>query len=204
MSHVCDGGSGALRRFRLIGVGAKAAIIAWEKTHGIMNCHVDSSLEIQAGNPMKDSGSDAAETRPEEIVVNKERFLRWQRLAIDQLGFTLNFILTLTIAALGYIFALLKDKEFIPPRCARYSLILSLLSLVIAATCGMWCTINRLRDVQGTARKLRKSFCAPSSRELRVMGKRTWKLFYTQLWTFSLGIASLAGALLLTYGGKLK
>lgn len=204
MSHVCDGGSGASRRFRLIVVEAKAAIIAWEKTHGIMNRHVDTSPEGQAGNQMKDSESDAVETRPEEIVVNKERFLRWQRLAIDQLGFTLNFILTLTIAALGYIFALLKDKEFIPPRCARYSLILSLLSLAIAVTCGMWCTINRLRDVQGTARKLRKTFGAPSSRELRVMGKRTWKLFYTQLWTFSLGIAFLATALLLTYGGKLK
>ena len=36
------------------------------------------------------------------------------------------------------------------------------------------------------------------------MGKRTWKLFYTQLWTFSFGIAFLTVALLLTYGGKLK
>jgi hypothetical protein len=68
----------------------------------------------------------------------------------------------------------------------------------------MWCTINRLRDVQGTARRIRKTPDAPSSRELRVMGKRTWKLFYTQLWAFSAGIAFLAAALLLTYGGKLK
>lgn len=147
---------------------------------------------------MADTNSDA------DIVVNKERFLRWQRLAIDQLGFTLNFILTLTIAALGYIFALLKDKEFVPSPCARYALILSLLSLAIAAISGIWCTINRLRDFQGTARKLRKTVGAPSSRELRVMGKRTWKMFYTQVWAFSLGIAFLAAALLLTYGGKLK
>jgi hypothetical protein len=68
----------------------------------------------------------------------------------------------------------------------------------------MWCTINRLRDFQGTARKLRKTVGAPSSRELRVMGKRTWKMFYTQVWAFSLGIAFLAAALLLTHGGKLK
>jgi hypothetical protein len=153
---------------------------------------------------LADANSDATTTSQQDIVVNKERFVRWQRLAIDQLGFTLNFILTLTIAALGYIFALLKDKEFIPSPYARYTMILSLSSLAIAAISGMWCTINRLRDVQGTARKLRKTVGAPSSRELRVMGKRTWKLFYTQFWTFSLGIASLAVALLLTDGGKLK
>ena len=153
---------------------------------------------------MADTNTDAVVTPQEETVADKERFVRWQRLAIDQLGFTLNFILTLTIAALGYIFALLKDKEFIPTRYARYSLILSLVSLAIAAICGMACTINRLRDVQGTARRLRKSVGAPSSRELRIMGKRTWKMFYTQLVTFSSGITFLAIALLLTYGGKLK
>jgi len=152
---------------------------------------------------MEDKTSDANRSSRDELV-NKERFVRWQRLAIDQLGFTLNFVLTLTIAALGYIFALLKDKEFIPPCVAKYSLVLSLLCLAIAAICGMWCTINRLRDVQGTARRIRKTEGAPSSRELRVMGKHTWKLFYTQLVTFSLGIASLVVALLLTYGGKLK
>jgi len=152
---------------------------------------------------MADTESDATASSRDELV-NKERFIRWQRLALDQLGFTLNFVLTLTIAALGYIFALLKDKEFLPPHFAKCSLILSLVSLAIAAICGMWCTINRLRDVQGTARRIRKTAGAPSSRELRVMGKRTWKLFYTQLWTFSLGIAFLGTAVLLTYGGKLK
>jgi hypothetical protein len=145
---------------------------------------------------------DASASRDE--LVNQERFVRWQRLALDQLGFTLNFVLTLTIAALGYIFALLKDKEFLPPHFAKCSIILSLVSLAIAALSGMWCTINRLRDVQGTARRIRKTAGAPSSRELRVMGKRTWRLFYIQLWTFSLGIALLGTALLLTYGGKLK
>jgi hypothetical protein len=154
---------------------------------------------------MEETASEAAGTTPpEDTIANKEQFVRWQRLAIDQLGFTLNFILTLTIAALGYIFALLKDNEFLPSYFAKCSLILSLVSLAIAAMCGMWCTINRLRDVQGTARRIRRTAGASSSRELRIMGKRTWKLFYTQLWTFSLGIAFLGMAMLLTYGGKLK
>lgn len=153
---------------------------------------------------MEDTDSNALATSQEETAADKDRFIRWQGRAIDQLGFTLNFILTLTIAALGYIFALLKDREFVPSAYAKWSLILSLVSLAIAAICGMACTINRLRDVLGTARKLRKTEGAPSSRELRVTGKRTWRLFYTQLWTFSLGIASLGAALLLTYGGKLK
>jgi hypothetical protein len=120
---------------------------------------------------MEDTTPD--ETTQEDSAAENERFIRWQKIAHEQLGFTLNFVLTLTIAALGYIFALLKDKEFLPSHCAKCSLILSLLSLAIAAVCGMWCTINRLRDVQGTARKIRKAPDAPSTRELRVIGKRS-------------------------------
>jgi hypothetical protein len=40
-----------------------------------------------------------------------ERFIRWQKLAIDQLGYTLNFVLTLTIASLGYIFSLFQSRH---------------------------------------------------------------------------------------------
>jgi hypothetical protein len=105
---------------------------------------------------MADTESDATASSRDELV-NKDRFIRWQRLALDQLGFTLKFVLTLTIAALGYIFALLKDKEFVPLHFAKCFLILSLVFLAIAAICGMWCTINRLRDVQGTARRIRKT-----------------------------------------------
>jgi hypothetical protein len=83
-----------------------------------------------------------------------ERFVRWQKVAIDQLGYTLNlvFTFTLTIAGLGYCFALLRDKDFNPSPSAKSFLTLSLIALAVAAVSGDLCIVNRLRDFRGTAR----------------------------------------------------
>ena len=93
----------------------------------------------------------------------------------------------------------------VPSACHFGKVRTHVLSLFVSRNCGCLCVCGAYDqsasvDVQGTARRIRKTTGAPSSRELRVMGKRTWKLFYTQLWTFSLGIAFLGTALLLTYG----
>jgi hypothetical protein len=142
------------------------------------------------------------EQQRDEVAAN-ERFVRWQKIAITQLGYTLNLVLTFTIAALAYAFSLLKDNDFKPPSSARCTLLLAFISLAVAAISGLACVLNRLQDFQGTARRLRSRPDAPSSRELRVMGSRTWVLFYAQLSFFLLGILALAVTLLLTYGGKL-
>jgi hypothetical protein len=137
-----------------------------------------------------------------KIETDKERFIRWQRLAIDQLGYTLNFTLTLTIASLGYVFSLLKDKDFHPELPARHWLLASLILLEIASASGVACIVNRLHDIQGTARHIRNKVNAPSSEELQVMGFRTWKLFYLQFGGFLGGIACLAVVMLKTYGSS--
>ena len=151
-------------------------------------------------------GEDASvEKVPQSQAVkesDRERFIRWQKLAIDQLGYTLNFVLTLTIASLGYIFSLLKDKDFNPDMSARHWLLTSLILLEVAAVAGVACIINRLHDIQSTARHIRDKVKAPSSEELQVMGFRTWILFYIQFAGFSIGIACLAIAMLLFYGSK--
>jgi hypothetical protein len=54
--------------------------------------------------------SDASGTQPKD----KDAGVRWRKIAIDQLGYALNLVLTFTIAALGYCFVLLKDKDFTP------------------------------------------------------------------------------------------
>lgn len=150
---------------------------------------------------MDDDSKD--ETQQDELAANAERFVRWQQISIAQLGYTLNLVLTFTIAAIGYAFSLLKDNDFKPPCSARCALLFALISLAIAAISGLACVLNRLRDFQGTARRVRRKPNAPSSRELRVMGSRTYRLFYAQLLFCFLGISALAVALLLTYGGKL-
>jgi hypothetical protein len=143
------------------------------------------------------------ERQQDETIADNERFVRWQQVAIAQLGYTLNLILTFTIAALGYAFSLLKDDNFRPAASARCALIISLVSLGIAAITGLACILNRLRDFQGTARRVRRRPDAPSSGELRVMGRTTLGLFKAHLFAFALGILALAITIVLTYGHKL-
>lgn len=139
------------------------------------------------------------------MVEENAKFHRWQRIAMDQLGYALNLILTFTVATLGYWFVLLKDKDFTPSPSARCMMLLSLLALGSSAICGLACVVNRLRDSRGTAQRVRSDSSreAPTKEYLDGLGRATWVLFYCHLSAFALGVALLAAALLLTYGGKL-
>ena len=140
-----------------------------------------------------------------EMAAENGKFPRWQKIAIDQLGYALNLILTLTVAALGYWFVLLTDKEFIPGPSAKCIMILSLLAFGFSAICGLACIVNRLWDFRGTAQRARDNSSpeTPTKACLDRLGQATWVLFYSHVIAFALGVALLAIALLLTYGGKL-
>jgi hypothetical protein len=137
------------------------------------------------------------------MSLETDRFQRWQKIAIDQLGYALNLILVLTIAALGYWFSLLRDEKFLPGPSAKCTMLLSLWALAFSATFGLFCVLNRLWDFRGTAQRARDKSEAPTKDELRGLGHTTWALFYAQVFIFALGIAALSRALLLTCGGKL-
>ncbi len=134
-----------------------------------------------------------------------DSFQRWQKIAIDQLGYALNLVLTLAIAALGYWFLLLKDKDFVPNSSAKCIMVLSLVALSLSTICGLACIVNRLWDFRGTAQRARddSSPQTPTKPYLDRLGQATWVLFYSQLIVFALGVAFLAIAMLLTYGAKL-
>jgi hypothetical protein len=139
------------------------------------------------------------------MAAENDKFPRWQKITIDQFGYTLNLILTFTIAALGYWFLLLKDAGFAPASSAKCIMILSLLSLSFSAICAIICSINRLWDFRGTAQRARDDSSpeAPTKDHLDRLGRVSWRLLYFQLLGFTLGTVLLAVSLLLTYGGKL-
>ena len=149
---------------------------------------------MSAGNP-----STPSNTPP----VENTRFIRWQKAALDQLGYALNLILTFTVATIGYWFALLRDKDFSPGSSAKCAMLISLSALSLSGILGLACVVNRLWDFRGTASIARNHPRKPSKEWLDRLGRLTWCLFYLQLGTFVLGIAALAMALLQTWGGKL-
>ena len=74
----------------------------------------------QLGLPADPQPSTLILTSPHMTPENgRDRFQRWQKIAIDQLGYALNLILALTIATLGYGFGLLRDEKFIPRSSAK-------------------------------------------------------------------------------------
>ena len=138
------------------------------------------------------------------MAAENDRSQRWQKIAIDQLGYALNLVLAFTVAGLAYCFALLKDPGFIPGSSAKVWTKVSLLALTLAATFGLACVVNRLWDFRNTARRARKESEAPTVEEGRIRGKATWCLFYAELFVFAVGMFSLALALWLTYGSRLQ
>ena len=132
-----------------------------------------------------------------------DRSQRWQKTAIDQLTYTLNLFLALTIAVLGYGFSLLRDDEFMQEVAAKCFMLSSFVALAVSTVCGLACVVCRMRDIRGTAQRARVTEGAPSRRELRGLGDWTWRLFYSHVLLFGLGVVLLATTLFRTYGDRL-
>jgi hypothetical protein len=140
----------------------------------------------------------------ESLVATDDRSQRWRKIAIDQFGYALNLLLTLTVAAVAYWFALLRDQAFLPSSTAKGWMIASLVALTFAALFGLVCVLNRLLDFRGTAQRASEKPEAPTRDELRWRGRVTWALLYAELIGFSVGMVTIAIALLLTFGSKLR
>lgn len=126
---------------------------------------------------------------------NDEKFIRWQGITFTQLSYSINLILTFSVAAIGFSVSLLISENFKPTSCQAYAFFLSLLLLLASGALGIWCTINRLRDFRATAKitNLKRKYGNKSElanlRELtKKLGKNTWVIFWWQIGTFSAGI----------------
>jgi hypothetical protein len=149
-------------------------------------------------------GLESASPAEGAIALQDDNFQRWQKILIDQLGYALNLVLTLSVAALAYWFQLLRDSDFKPSSTAKVWMIISFSGLALAAGSGLACVLTRLLDFRGTARRARNNPKAPMKGTLRLLGATTWTFFSGQLASFAVGIIALAVALLVTYGAKLR
>jgi hypothetical protein len=138
-----------------------------------------------------------------------ESFVRWQGIAITQLGYAVNLILGFATASLGFALTLLKDKDFNPQQCERifFDSALALLSLSIGF--GIWCVINRLRDFRKTKdianerEELSEIELEQRRDEVKKLGTFTWRLFWSQLASFGIGLFALVLVFFSIYRAKL-
>jgi 4-hydroxybenzoate polyprenyltransferase len=138
-----------------------------------------------------------------------ESFVRWQRITITQLGYAVNLILGFATASLGFALTLLKDKDFTPQHCEKFFFDLSLALLLLSIAFGVWCVINRLRDFRKTKdianerEELDETELTRRRNEVDKLGRCTWRLFLSQLVSFSVGLLALILVFLLISRAKL-
>ncbi len=146
--------------------------------------------------------------------VHKESFTRWQSTTIQQLGYSINLLLALATASLGFAFNFAKDCDFHTYCWSKTLLSFSLLLLMLSIGLGIAGTLNRLCDFRktthiahdreqwiedGVAGAEIDSRLSLRRSETKRLGDRTWLCFYGQIGTFGVGILLLIIALGIVY-----
>jgi hypothetical protein len=157
----------------------------------------------------------------DQIVESKEHqesFVRWQGVTVAQLGYAIGLLLTIATAILGFAFSLLKDKSFSPTGCVKCLFSSALILLTSSIVLGLLCVINRLVDFRETTaiardrEQWRREGSQPdlidSKLRIRrdhtkVLGRRSWRLFWAQAMSAGFGAIFLIVDLVIFYHSEL-
>lgn len=106
-----------------------------------------------------------------------------------QLSAALSLFSGLAVAGLGFLFSLLRDKDFIPAGWYAVIFLIALVAFFVAAASGIAAMITRLIDFRFTAQKVRNNFVEEPltlfGTDASGYGKATWRLFWTLVISFS-------------------
>lgn len=125
--------------------------------------------------------------------MNTDRYPRWQQRAVEQLGFSINLILTLALG--GLAFALTNLDKGIDRPFPKWMFLTACLLLLMSALSGIISSITRLYDFRITAQIVREDNEAEKTRRRAVarrLGSCTWFFFWVEIAGFILGIAAVA------------
>lgn len=124
-----------------------------------------------------------------------ESFVRWQAITIGQLTYAINVILGFSVAALGFQVTLLLNEKFIPVSWQKCGFTMAIVFTLVSIVIGIFIVINRLLDFRETMHIARKRNAESNSkfienlrRSNRNRGRVTWRLFWWQIGTFTIGI----------------
>lgn len=133
-------------------------------------------------------------------------FVRWQGITIGQFGYANNLFLTFATASLGFTLTLAKQDAAAWHAWSRWLLPFSSTAFMVSATLGSLCLLNRLTDFRETAQiaRHREQVSNPDQVSARMidamsnskaytkkLGRRSWRLLYSQMVMFGVGIVAL-------------
>jgi hypothetical protein len=136
----------------------------------------------------------------------RERFNRWQALAIGQLSVSVALLSALSVAGLGSALSLVQNQDFVA--LLRYKILFasSFPLFFLCAFCSCAAVITRTMDFRLTARCVRKGQQHSIDESLKLWGlsasqygRLTWFLFWAAILFFSLAGFALAIAVASAY-----
>jgi hypothetical protein len=139
----------------------------------------------------------------------EERYGRWQKIAIEQLGYALNLFTTLAVAELGFAVKVMIDARERLSCAASFMFHCSLALLLVTIALGLAATITRTLDFRWTRKAIRclvehdpVSYKTYSGRA-DAIGTYTWGLFFLQLATFLATTLLLCISMWIGYGNRI-
>jgi hypothetical protein len=139
--------------------------------------------------------------------------IRWQAIAIEQLGYAVGLFLSFSTAALGFLLTLIENPSYNPDSWTMRCMDGAGVGLIASLVLGGVCVVNRLQDfrktreiarqreefqAEGRSREQIQSHMSGMRAQSSRLGERTWLLFWMQIVTFAIG------ALLLVIGFALS
>jgi hypothetical protein len=139
---------------------------------------------------------------------DRDSYLRWQKIAIEQLGYVINLFLTLSGAVLAFAVKTMMASSTPLPPCAHCLFGAALLVLAISIWFSLAANITRALDFRYTRRAAHARWKEkPEHDALQdkadMFGKWTWCLFYWQTGAFARGVASLFLSIWIGYSHKI-
>jgi hypothetical protein len=143
----------------------------------------------------------------DEQQQKRESYLRWQELAIKQLGYVIDVLLALAGTALGFAIKILMESQA-PFLCAAHFLFHgAILILGLSVLAGLVANWTRAMDFRTSRRAAREDMEGKSPEAYynaaKNYGKSTWGFFHFQAVTLTLGLICLALSLWLAYGSRI-
>jgi uncharacterized membrane protein len=143
-------------------------------------------------------------------IKSSERFVRWQGVLREHITFLNNLLITIGVAIIGGLIALLEDKSFLPKGCEKIFFTTGLFLTIVSIMIGLIVALIRLHDFRLTTNKIKAELNKSAKDNLDEMkeimdfvGRATWKAFDFQVYVLLLASLSLSIAFLMIYNDKL-
>jgi hypothetical protein len=139
---------------------------------------------------------------------DRESYMRWQEIALTQLGYTINLFLTLAGVAISFALKILMESRTPFPALAHWFFYVALLLLGLSIAAALCANVTRALDFRYTRRAARERMKQGKDHDkyhnkAECLGEWTWWLFLAQTGAVLLGVVFLTFSLCFVYGNRI-